>query len=206
MNLREGQKTGLFLDHREHRATVRGVAEHRRVLNLFAYVGGFSVFALAGGAREVWSVDVARSALADAERNVALNDLPSELHRTRVEDVFTLLPKLEAAGERFDLVVLDPPSLARRKEQRARAEHAYRTLNAQAARLVTSGGLLATASCTTQVAPRAFDAAVRAGLEDAGRRGSILVKGGHALDHPVRRTFPEGTYLKFRLLQLDRSP
>jgi 23S rRNA (cytosine1962-C5)-methyltransferase len=204
-NVREGQKTGLFLDHREHRATVRDLALGARVANLFAYAGGFSVHALAGGAREVWSVDVAEAALRDAERNVALNDLPADRHRSVRADVFEALPGWAEAGERFDLVVLDPPSLARSKRQRARAEAAYRRLNAGAARLVAPGGLLATASCTAQVAPAAFEAAVRAGLREAGRAGRVEHRGGQPADHPLRPSFPEGRYLKFVVLRLDPS-
>lgn len=204
-NLREGQKTGLFLDHREHRQAVRTRASGARVLNLFAYAGGFSVYALAGGAREAWSVDVAEPALRDADRNVALNDLPEDRHRSVRADVFTALPQWHEAGERFDLVVLDPPSLARRKAQRARARAAYRRLNEGAARLVTRGGLLATASCTAQVSPAAFEGAVRGGLERAGRTAEVVLRGGQPMDHPTRPGFPEGRYLKFLLLRLDPS-
>jgi 23S rRNA (cytosine1962-C5)-methyltransferase len=204
-NLREGQKTGLFLDHREHRQAVRAHATGRRVLNLFAYAGGFSVYALAGGAREAWSVDVAEPALRDAERNVALNELPAERHRAVRADVFAALPRWAEADERFEMVVLDPPSLARRKRRRARAEAAYRRLNAGAARLVAPGGLLASASCTAQVGPQAFEEAVRAGLAEAGRSGEVALRGGQPLDHPTRPGFPEGRYLKFLLLRLDPS-
>lgn len=202
-NLREGQKTGMFLDHREHRATVRDLAQGLRVLDLFCYAGGFSVNALAGGAREVWSVDAAAPALRDATRNVALNDLPSGRHRTIEADVFAVLEQLFEAGERFDLVILDPPSLARAKRQRARAESAYRHLNAGAARLTVAGGLLATASCTAQIAPSAFEKVVRAGLASAGRSGNIVVRGGQPPDHPVPSSFPEGRYLKFLTVRLD---
>lgn len=202
-NVREGQKTGLFLDHREHRATVRELAREARVLNLFAYAGGFSVHALDGGAREVWSVDVAEAALRDAGRNVALNDLPASRHRIAHEDVFAVLPRWAEARERFELVVLDPPSLARRKRQRSRAEAAYRRLNAGAARLVAPGGLLATASCTAQVSPKAFETAVRAGLREAGRHGTVVHRGGQPADHPVPASFPEGRYLKFVVFRLD---
>jgi len=202
-NVREGQKTGLFLDHREHRATVRELAREARVLNLFAYAGGFTVHALDGGAREAWSVDVAEGALRDAERNVALNDLPASRHRVVQEDVFAALPRWAEERERFELVVLDPPSLARRKRQRPRAEAAYRRLNAGAGRLVSPGGLLATASCTAQVSPKAFEGAVRAGLREAGRHGTIVHRGGQPPDHPVLTSFPEGRYLKFLILRLD---
>lgn len=202
-NVREGQKTGLFLDHREHRATVRELAREARVLNLFAYAGGFTVHALDGGAREAWSVDVAEAALRDAERNVAANDLPASRHRVVHEDVFAALPRWADEREAFELVVLDPPSLARRKRQRARAEAAYRRLNAGAARLVAPGGLLATASCTAQVSPSAFEGAVRAGLREAGRHGTVVHRGGQPADHPVPASFPEGRYLKFLVFHLD---
>lgn len=202
-NLREGQKTGLFLDHREHRARVRELAEGLRVVNLFAYVGGFSVNALAGGAREVWSVDVAAPALRDAERNVALNELPAERHRTVEADVFEVAAGWATTGERFDLTILDPPSLARAKRQRARAWSAYRRLNADAARLTAPGGLLATASCTAQVGVREFEKAVRAGLRDAGRTARIVQRGGQPSDHPVLPSFPEGRYLKVLLLRFE---
>lgn len=202
VDMRRGQKTGLFLDHREHRATVRDLADGLRVLNLFAYAGGFSVHALAGGAAEVWSADAAAPALRDADRNVRLNGLPPERHRGVEEDVFALLPRLADEGERFDLVILDPPSLARRKAQRVRAEAAYRRLNEGAARLVAEDGLLATASCTAQVSPKAFEAAVRAGLRGAGRSGRLMLRGDQPSDHPVPKRFPEGRYLKFVIYRL----
>lgn len=202
VDMRHGQKTGLFLDHREHRATVRDLADGARVLNLFAYAGGFSVHALAGGAREVWSADASSPALRDAERNVALNGLDAKRHRTLEEDVFALLPRLAANGERFDLVILDPPSLTRRKSGRARAEAAYRTLNEGAARLVAPGGLLATASCTAQVSPKAFESAACAGVARAGREAHLLHRGRQPVDHPVPKRFPEGRYLKFAIYRL----
>lgn len=202
VDMRHGQKTGLFLDHREHRATVLELAEGLRVLNLFAYAGGFSVHAFAGGAREVWSVDASAPALRDAHRNVVLNGPHGDRHRTVEADVFELLPRLAREGERFDLVILDPPSLARRKNQRARAEAAYRTLNDGAARLVAPGGLLATASCTAQVSPRAFEAAARAGVRSAGRDARLMLRGRQPLDHPAPKRFPEGRYLKFVIYRL----
>ncbi|MDZ7800177.1 MAG: class I SAM-dependent rRNA methyltransferase [Trueperaceae bacterium] len=202
-NLREGQKTALFLDHREHRAAVRDMSSELRVLNLFAYTGAFSVHALAGGAREAWSVDQAAPALRDAERNVALNGLPATAHHTLQGDVFALLPRLAREGRTFDLVILDPPSMARSKRQRGRALAAYRSLNEGAARLVAPNGWLASASCTAQVSPDAFEAALQDGLAAAGRTGEIHHRGGQPLDHPVRPAFPEGRYLKFVITRLD---
>lgn len=196
-----GQKTGLFLDHREHRQMVREYAEGRRVLNLFAYQGAFSVYALAGGAREAWSVDSAEEALRDAERNVALNDLDASRHRAVPADAFRDLDRLRDAGERFDLVVVDPPSLAHGKRQRARALSAYRSLNARALRLLTPGGLLATGSCTAQVGPAAFERAVRDAARGEERRLRLQTRGAQPADHPAPRHFPEGRYLKFLIFE-----
>lgn len=201
-NLYEGQKTGLFLDQRDNRQTLRGVAEGRTVLNLFAYSGGFSVYALAGGATRAVSVDTAEPALRDADRNVALNGLDADRHEALVADVFELLPRLAAAAERYDLVVLDPPSLARAKSSRHAALRAYRRLNADALRVVEPGGLLATASCTSQVPPEAFRQVVGEAAAEAGVRAQVLHEAGHPLDHPVPAAFPEGRYLKFLLLRV----
>ena len=208
-NLYEGQKTGLFLDHRENRRRVgEAVAERApgaRVLNLFAYSGGFSVYALAAGASHVTSVDLAAPALRDAKRNVALNDLPAERHAVVEADVFADAPRRAERGERYDVVVLDPPSLARSKAQRARALAAYRHLNAAALRLVAPGGLLVTASCTAQVSPSALEDAVVDAAGEAGVSVHVRQRHGHALDHPVPASFPEGRYLSALFVEVGSS-
>ena len=204
-NLVHGQKTGLFLDHREHRAAVRDMSAGLRVANLFSYAGGFSVHALAGGAREVWSVDLAAPALRDAERNVRANGLDAARHETIEADVFEVVERWARSGERFDLVILDPPSLTRNRKGRSRALSAYRTLNAAAARLVTYGGHLLTASCTAQVDTASFDGAVRDGLREAGVKGVLAWRGGQPSDHPVRRWFPEGRYLDVACVRIERG-
>ena len=201
-DLRRGQKTGLFLDQRENRALVGTVSRDRRVLNLFAYNGGFSVYALAGGARSVTSVDVSVAALEAAERNVRDNGLDPAKHVTEVADLFTALPAWATARERYDLVVLDPPSLANAAAQRRRALRAYHRLNRDAMRLVEPGGLLATASCTAQVAPEAFKEMLADAARAAGVRAQIVAERGHAMDHPVPLAFPEGRYLKFVMLRI----
>ena len=197
-NLHAGQKTGLFLDQRENRQKVRELAAGARVLNLFAYNGGFSVYALAGGAAFVRSVDVSAAALRDAERNVAQNGF-AERHEAVVADVFEFLPRHD---ERYDLVVVDPPALARKKAQRRAALRAYARLNALALARVRPGGLLATASCTAQVSPEAFREALAEAARRAGVRARIVHEAGHAPDHPLRPEFPEGRYLKFAVLQV----
>lgn len=201
-DLRRGQKTGLFLDQRENRALVGAIAKDRTVLNLFAYNGGFSVYALAGGARSVTSVDVSAAALEAATRNVRANGLDAERHVTEVADLFAALPAWVESPERYGVVVLDPPSLANAAAQRRRALRAYLRLNRDAMRLVQPGGLLATASCTAQVAPEAFKEMLAEAARAAGVRAQIVAERGHAVDHPVPLAFPEGRYLKFVLLRI----
>jgi 23S rRNA (cytosine1962-C5)-methyltransferase len=215
-NLHEGQKTGLFLDHRDNRATVRRWSAGRVVANLFAYSGAFSVHALAGGARRAVDVDVAAAALRDAQRNVAANadsfpDTatidPRGRHATLALDLLTdpaaALRHPDLADS--DLIVLDPPSLARHKGQRHAALRAYRRLNAAAMAALPDGGLLATASCTAQVAPDAFRTALAEAAAEAGVDARVLHEAGHAADHPVPLAFPEGRYLKFVVLRIDRA-
>jgi 23S rRNA (cytosine1962-C5)-methyltransferase len=199
-NLHEGQKTGLFLDQRDNRATVRRFARDRTVLNLFSYNGGFSVSALAGGATRAVSVDMAAPALRDAERSVELNGFGPERHETVTADVFEYL-----AGEPrelFGLVVCDPPSLAHAKRSRHAALRAYRRLNTGALSRVTPGGYLATSSCTAQVSPEAFRQVVGEAATEAGVRAQIVHEAGQPLDHPVPAHFPEGRYLKFLVLRV----
>ncbi|MEJ2358152.1 MAG: class I SAM-dependent rRNA methyltransferase [Deinococcales bacterium] len=196
-DLRHGQKTGLFLDQRDNRTLVRELARGRRVLHLFSYTGAFRVYALAGGAELAVSVDVAQGAVEEAERSVARNDLPVERHRALTADVFAYLPELVERGERYDLVVLDPPALARNAEQRRHAQRAYLKLNRAAFRAVEPGGFLATASCTSQVSPEAFQRLVAEAARAAGVRAQLVAERGQPIDHPVPSSFPEGRYLKF---------
>ncbi|CAN5899570.1 class I SAM-dependent rRNA methyltransferase [soil metagenome] len=201
-NLYEGQKTGLFLDQRENRQTVRGMAAGKTVLNLFSYNGGFSVYALAGGATFVQSVDIAAAANRDAERNVAANGLDTDKHETVTADVFDLVKNYADAGKTFDLVVLDPPSLAKAKKSRYAALRAYGKLNALALRCVRPGGLLVSSSCTAQVSPTDFQEMLASSAREAGVFVQTIHEAGHALDHPVPLSFPEGRYLKFMVMRV----
>ncbi len=196
-NLYSGQKTGLFLDHRDNRRTLRTYSAGKRVLNLFSYTGAFSLYAVRGGASHVTSVDIAPAATTDAKRNFVLNGFDPDAHSFISADVFPLLADYATKGERYDVVVLDPPSLAKNKNSRHAALRAYGKLNAQAFRCVTPGGLLATASCTSQVSPEAFREVLRDAAATAGVRAQIVHEAGHAPDHPVPVSFPEGRYLKF---------
>lgn len=203
-NLFDGQKTGLFLDHRDNRQTVQRFAEGRRVLNLFSYTGAFSLYAVRGGAHAVTSVDIAPAATEDAKRNFALNGLEPDAHTFLSADVFTLLGNYAAQEDRFGLVILDPPSLARSQKSRFAALRAYTKLNTQALRCTESGGFLATASCTAQVSPEAFRALLGEAASAAGVRLQIVHEAGHAPDHPVPASFPEGRYLKFVVARVLR--
>lgn len=196
-DLHGGQKTGLFLDQRENRRYVEGLSAGRSVLNCFAYTGGFSLYALRGGAREVVSADIGRGLAAAAEANIALNGLDAARHRFEVADCFDLLARYAEEQRRFDLVILDPPSFARSKQSRYAAQRAYTRINALALRCVAPGGLLATASCTSQIGPEAFKELIAAAGASAGRRVQIVHEAGQPLDHPVPAHFPEGRYLKF---------
>lgn len=202
VDLHHGQKSGAFLDQRENRTLVRSVASGARVLNLFAYTGGFSVYALAGGAASAVSVDTAKPALSTIERTLKLNDLDPATHTALVADVFESLPRWAKDLQRYDLVVVDPPSLANSAEQRRRAQRAYVRLNRDAMRLVVPGGLLASASCTAQVSPEAFKQVLADAARAAGVRAQVVAERGHAVDHPVPLSFPEGRYLKFVLLRI----
>jgi len=201
VDLAHGQKTGLFLDHRDNRRFVREHAADRRVLNLFSYTGAFSVAAALGGARQVISVDIAAPAGAAARRNFALNAIDPALHGFVDEDAFTYLERAAAEGRRFDLVIADPPSFAASREQLKRALRAYTRLHALCLKVTEPGGLYAAASCTAQVSPEAFretlaHAAVRAAVDLA-----IVHDAGQAIDHPVRVGHAEGRYLKFMVVR-----
>lgn len=205
-DLAQGQKTGLFLDHRENR---RALAEHcagRRVLNLYAYTGGFSLHAARAGAAHVVSVDRAHEALVRAGDNVRLNGLDPERHELVTADVPTYLEQAARQGRSFDVVISDPPSFARSKSQRHRAIRAYERLHALALGVLAKGGLFAAASCTSQVGPDDFRASIAAGASRARRRLQIVNDAGHALDHPVMIGHPEGRYLKFVVSRCLETP
>ncbi|MBX0329565.1 class I SAM-dependent rRNA methyltransferase [Oscillochloris sp. ZM17-4] len=196
-DLWRGQKTGLFLDQRENRRAVESLAGGLTVLNCFAYTGGFSLYALRGGAAEVTSVDIGRGLAEAADDNIALNRLDAGRHRFLTEDCFGLLDAYVKASRRFQMVILDPPSFARAKGSAHAALRAYARLNALAMRCVEPGGLLVTSSCTSQVGPESFRAMLGDAAAAAQRRAQIIYEVGQPADHPVPAAFPEGRYLKF---------
>lgn len=191
-----GQKTGFFLDQRENRRRVEDLARGAEVLNAFSFSGGFSLYAARGGAKLVVDLDLSAHALESAKRNFALNRDDSRVaacrHETVQADAFLWLEQAKPAS--FDLVVVDPPSLAKREAERRRAIQAYTKLNAAALRLLRPRGILVAASCSAHVSEEEFFGAVRAAARGAGRRFEELGASSHAPDHPA--TFPEARYLK----------
>jgi 23S rRNA (cytosine1962-C5)-methyltransferase len=197
VDLLRGQKGGLFLDQRDNRALVRTLASGRRVLNLFGYTGGFSIYAAAGGARATVTVDAAPPAIAAARRNFERNRLATGEDRFVAADAFAFLESAARDGERFDLVISDPPSFAPSRRALAAGLRAYRRLHRLCAAVTTPGGTLCAASCSSHVDRAAFLATVRDGAGDAGRRFRLVEMRGAGADHPVVPQFPEGDYLKF---------
>jgi 23S rRNA (cytosine1962-C5)-methyltransferase len=193
-----GHKTGFFFDQRDNRARVRDLAAGRRVLDVFAYSGGFSVYAAAGGAESVLSVDVSAPALEAAAANMALNaDNPhvqAAKHDILAEDAFVALERLRAEGQVFDLVIVDPPSFAKSAAEVDRALASYARLARLAVGLAAEDGMIVLASCSSRVTPDQFFETVTRAADDVGRPLVWPYRTGHALDHPVG--FPEGEYLK----------
>jgi 23S rRNA (cytosine1962-C5)-methyltransferase len=189
-NVVKGHKTGYFLDHRHNRKRVGELAKGKRVLDVFAYAGGFSVHALAGGAITVTSLDISEQALEMAKQNAMLNEV-ADRHETLAGDAFEQMEALRKQGKQFDLVIVDPPSFAKKASERERALQAYQRLAQLSAELVTKDGLLLLASCSSRVSAEDFFEAVKGVLPTSFE---VLDHTYHDVDHPVG--FPEGAYLK----------
>jgi 23S rRNA (cytosine1962-C5)-methyltransferase len=192
-----GQKTGLYFDQRENRLALAAWCRDKTVLDCFSYTGAFSLYALRAGAAALTACDAASVALEAAQRNFTLNDFDPKQHTFLAQDGFDLLEQFAAEKRHFDVLILDPPSFARDRQSRRAAERAYVRLNSLALRCVEPGGLLASASCTSQVSPPAFRQALAEAARRAGKRLLILHDAGQAVDHPVPAHFPEARYLKF---------
>ncbi len=199
VDLYSGQKTGLYFDHREHRSYLERWCAGLRVLNCFAYTGAFTLYAVRGGASEVVSVDVAAPAVGEVGRNLELNGFDPDEHPALVADCFELLEQYAAEGRQFDMVILDPPALARSRRSYEAAVHAYTRLNRAAVECLPGGGLLATASCTACVSVDEFRSILSDAAARARKRLLIVHQAGQPIDHPVPVHFPEGRYLKFVL-------
>ncbi|HNT35730.1 MAG TPA: class I SAM-dependent rRNA methyltransferase [bacterium] len=196
----KGQKTGFYLDQREMRKLVRRWASGRKVLNCFAYTGGFSVAAVMGGALRVDSVDSSTSALELARENLALNGVNPGDHGFVVDDVFRFLRE---SKETYGMVILDPPAFAKRKTDIISACRGYKDINRLALEKMESGGLLLTCSCSYHVDEKLFQQVVFEASVEAGRKARIIQHHHHAVDHPVNIHHPESHYLKSLLLYVE---
>jgi 23S rRNA (cytosine1962-C5)-methyltransferase len=199
LDVAEGHKTGFYLDQRDNRGLLARWVRHfglGRVLNTYCYTGGFSVAALAGGAREVVSVDSSGPALARVQQHVRLNGFDETTSRVVEADVPAFLKQALRDGGRYDAIVLDPPKFAPTAAHAERAARAYKHINLLALQLLAPGGLLLTFSCSGGVSADLFHKIVAGAALDAGVDGAILQRLEGAPDHPTTMTFPEGEYLK----------
>ncbi|HKL03611.1 MAG TPA: class I SAM-dependent rRNA methyltransferase [Cryomorphaceae bacterium] len=197
-----GQKTGFFIDQRENRKLLGSFAEGKKILNAFSYTGGFSVYALNGGASEVHSLDSSKSALATLDINLDLNGFDDARHTSLAEDALGYLNSDEAKEAEYDIIVLDPPAFAKHRSARHRAIQAYKRLNARAMNILKPGSLLFTFSCSQVVTPELFNHTIAAAAIDSGKDIRILHHLHQPADHPISIFHPEGEYLKGLVLQI----
>lgn len=196
-----GQKTGFFVDQRDNRSLLRRFSAGRRVLNMFCYTGGFSVYALAGGAAEVVSVDSSAKAVSLTDANVQLNFPGDTRHRAVAEDAFKHLDTMQPGA--YDLIVLDPPAFAKHRSALHNALQGYRRLNARAFEKIAPGGVLFTFSCSQAVSREQFRLAVFSAAAQSRRNVRILHQLTQPADHPVSIYHPEGEYLKGLVLYVE---
>lgn len=197
---RKGQKTGFFVDQRENRVLLQSYAKDRSVLNMFCYTGGFSFYAMRGGAKIVHSVDSSAKAISLTNQNVTLNFPGDPRHEAFAEDAFKYLGKM---GNKYDLIILDPPAFAKHRNVLRNALQGYRKLNAIAFEKIKPGGILFTFSCSQVVSKENFRLAVFSAAAQSGRKVRILHQLTQPADHPVSIYHPEGEYLKGLVLYVE---
>ena len=200
VDVENGQKTGFFLDQRDNRAFVRAVAREQNILNLFSYTGGFSVYAGAGGAARVTTVDSSKGAIGGARTNWELNALDAAAHEGVVADAFEFL---RSGAEKWDHVIVDPPSMSHSETGREAALAKYVDVFAAAIKRVRKGGMISMSSCSSHVSFEDFFMIVDESLSVAGRRGRMLRVAGQGMDHPYPHACRELRYLKFACVALE---
>jgi len=200
IDFREGQKTGFFIDQRENRHLLSQYCQGKRVANLFAYTGGFSVYAARGNARLIDSLDASERAMKLAQKNMELNFEASPQHRYFTQDAFGFF---KDAKEKYDVIVLDPPAFAKHKQALTNALKAYRRLNEAAMNCLTPGGILFTFSCSQVVSKEDFRTALFSAAAATGRSVKILHQLNQPADHPINIYHPEGEYLKGLVLFVE---
>ena len=200
VNWEEGQKTGFFLDQRQNRELVRHYAKGRTVLNTFCYTGGFSVYAASGGAIEVCSVDASERAVKLADENMRLNFGDTVKHSAVAADAVEYIKQI---GDKYDLIILDPPAFAKHHKVLGNAMQGYKRINARAMSQIKSGGILFTFSCSQAVSKELFRTMVFSAAAIAGRKVRILHQLTQPADHPINIYHPEGEYLKGLVLYVE---
>lgn len=200
VNVKNGHKTGFYIDQRDNRKLVMEHARGRDVLNCFCYTGGFSLAAMQGGAASVTSIDSSGDALALAKRNLDLNGFDPAKAQWCDADVFQLLRMMRQQGKTFDLIVLDPPKFASSAQQVERASRAYKDINLLALQLLRENGLLFTYSCSGAISADLFQKIIAGAATDAKVNARILRRMYAGIDHPLMTSFPEGDYLKGLML------
>jgi len=201
VDIERGQKTGWFCDQRENRLVTARFAACAEVLEVFAHTGGFGIHAALAGAKLVEGLDVSEEALALARNHAVLNKVADRCVY-RSADAFKEMRKLERAGRRYDLVLLDPPAFARSKKAVPRALAGYKDVNLLGMRLTKPEGFLVTSSCSHHVTEQELWTGIRLAARDAKRQVRLLEQRGQARDHPILATMPETRYLKYFLLQI----
>ncbi|MDE6217542.1 MAG: class I SAM-dependent methyltransferase, partial [Muribaculaceae bacterium] len=197
----KGQKTGFFVDQRENRRLLESFSHGRDVLNMFCYTGGFSVYAMRGGAKKVDSVDSSAKAVALTEANISLNFGDDARHTAYAEDAFKFLDRMEKGA--YDLIILDPPAFAKHRNALKAGLTGYRKLNYKAFEKIRPGGIIFTFSCSQVVSKEAFRLAVFSAAAKSGRKVRILHQLTQPADHPVDISHPEGEYLKGLVLYVE---
>lgn len=198
-----GQKTGFFIDQRENRALIERYAAGKDVLNMFCYTGGFSLYALRGGAKSVHSVDVSQKAIDLVNANVERNFPGCSNHKAVTADAFDYLSEQRAQGHQYDLIILDPPAFAKHRDAIKNALRGYQRINAKAIEMIRPGGILFTFSCSQAVDKEAFRLAVFSAAAQTGRKVRILHQLHQPQDHPINIYHPEGEYLKGLVLYVE---
>ncbi len=196
----KGQKTGFFIDQRENRALLENHAKGKNVLNMFCYTGGFSVYAMRGGAKSVDSVDSSGKAMEIVNKNIALNFPNDNRHTSHTTDAFKFLDNIR---DKYDLIILDPPAFAKHRDVLRNALQGYKKLNAKAFEQIKPGGILFTFSCSQAVSREQFRLAVFSAAAQSGRNVRILHQLSQPADHPINIYHPEGEYLKGLVLYVE---
>ena len=196
VDVKQGHKTGFYLDQRDNRESINGFTKDKEVLNCFSYSGGFSVYALDAGAAKVINIDASSEALNLASKNISLNNFPIERFENIQGDAFEILRKFRDTNKTFDVIILDPPKFAESASQIIKASRGYKDINLLAMKLLNPGGVLFTFSCSGHITPELFSKIISDAAVDANRDVHIMKLLYQSTDHIISANFPEGLYLK----------